>query len=59
MTIVTSGLQFTFNWETCMGSVSILFILSSIAFHYYLAVSVVRVVVLRRGVLGLRLVLLL
>ena len=40
-----------------MGSVSILFILSSIAFHYYLAVSVVGVVILRRGVLGLRLVL--
>ena len=40
-----------------MGSVSILFILSSIEFHYCLAASVVRVVVLRHGVLGLRLVL--
>ena len=52
-----SGLRFAFNRATCMGSVSILFILSSIEFHYYLAVSVVRVVVLRRGALGLRLVL--
>ena len=40
-----------------MGSVSIIFVLSGIEFHFRLAVSVVRIVVLRRGVLGLHLVL--
>ena len=42
-----------------MGSVSIIFVLSGIEFHCSLTVTVVRVVVLRRGVLSLRLVLLL
>ena len=58
-TDITSGLRFTFSWEICTGSVSILFVLSGIEFHCFLAVSIVRLVDLRRGVLRLRLVLLL
>ena len=57
MTAFTSGPRFTIIWAVCMGSVSIHFVLSGIEFHCYLAVSV-RAVVLRRGVLSLRLVLL-
>ena len=57
MTVITSGTQITFNWPIYMGSVGILFVLSAIEFHYCLTVSVVRVVVLRYRVLGLRLVL--
>ena len=57
MIVITSELQFTLNWATWMGHMSILFVLSGIELHCCLVVSVVRVVVLRRGVFGLRLVL--
>ena len=56
MTVITSGPQITFNWPICMGSASILFVLSVIEFYCCLTASAVRDVVVRHRVLGLRLV---
>ena len=47
MLVMTSGLRFTFNCTTCMGSVSIFFSLSGIMVHFF-ALATVYVVVFCR-----------